>query len=39
MGQLLIYFVQINLFEVKTINQSQIESQIYRTLKKERKWT
>ncbi|MBM0868887.1 AcrR family transcriptional regulator [Staphylococcus auricularis] len=35
MGQLLIYFVQINLFNVTTINQSQIENQIYRTLKKE----
>ncbi|MCG7342133.1 TetR/AcrR family transcriptional regulator [Staphylococcus auricularis] len=35
MGQLLIYFVQINLFNVTMINQSQIENQIYRTLKKE----
>ncbi|AMW22459.1 TetR/AcrR family transcriptional regulator [Staphylococcus haemolyticus] len=34
-GQLLIYFVQINLFNVTTINQSQIENQIYKTLKKE----
>lgn len=34
-GQLLIYFVQINLFNITTINQSQIENQIYKTLKKE----